>query len=339
MGLTYKKAGVDIHYADSLIDRIKANVKTTYTKNVLTPIGGFASLVGFDKKYKQPIMVSGTDGVGTKLLLAKDMDIHDTIGIDLVAMCVNDVATTGAQPLFFLDYIGVGSLASIPYESIIRGVVKGCKLAGCSLVGGETAELPGMYGIGEYDLAGFSVGVAEKSELLPRKNIIPGDVVIGLASSGFHSNGYSLVRKVVAKAKLNLNKKYDLPRTLGEMLLTPTIIYVKTLQALVKKDLIKSAAHITGGGLIGNATRVIPAKTDIVFRKTDVAPRGIFTFIQKAGGIPDDDMVETFNNGIGMVVIASKSKADAVLRALKQLKASACVIGEMAKGTGEGFIR
>ncbi|MBI4977099.1 MAG: phosphoribosylformylglycinamidine cyclo-ligase [Spirochaetes bacterium] len=338
MSLSYKKAGVDIEYADELIERIKKNVKSTYTKQVLTPIGGFASLVGFDRKYKDPVMVSGTDGVGTKLLLASMIGKHDTVGIDLVAMCVNDVVTTGGRPLFFLDYIAMGSLSSIPYETVIKGIVDGCKLAGCALVGGETAELPDMYKKGEYDLAGFAVGVAEKKEILPRKDIVQGDVLIGIPSSGFHSNGYSLIRKVIETAKLDLKKNYGFKRSLGAMLIEPTTIYVKALLALTGRKLIKAAAHITGGGLLGNATRVIPDNVGLAFMKSEVSPKGIFRFIQEQGCISDMGMTETFNNGIGMVLIASKKNVAAITRTLKTFRLAPRIIGSVVRGKGDGFI-
>ena len=317
--LSYRDAGVDIDAGEALVERIKPHARRTARPGVLGGLGGFGALFELPlDRYRQPVLVSGTDGVGTKLRLAIDTARHDTIGIDLVAMCVNDVAVQGAEPLFFLDYYATGKLSVDVAESVIKGIVEGCVQAGCALVGGETAEMPGMYADGDYDLAGFSVGAAERDALLPRADIAVGDVVLGLASSGPHSNGYSLVRRVVERSGLNYADKAPFAdRTLGEALLEPTRIYVKqVLQAVRATGAIKGLAHITGGGLPGNVPRCLPdglrARLDA---RRWTAP-AVFHWLHEVGQVPTDDMLRTFNCGLGMIVVIAAADAERVAQAL-----------------------
>ena len=306
--LTYKEAGVDIDAGDALVEHIKPLAKSTDRKGVMGGLGGFGGL--FDLKaagFKDPILVSGTDGVGTKLKVAIEAGIPDTVGIDLVAMCVNDIVVQGAEPLFFLDYYATGHLEVETGRRIVAGIAEGCRRAGCALIGGETAEMPGMYADGDYDLAGFSVGAAERDELLPRTDIAPGDVVLGLASSGLHSNGFSLVRKIVERGG-----GYDMQK-----LLEPTRIYVKPLIAAIRSTgAIKGLAHITGGGLPGNVPRCLPGgmRARLDARTWKAAP--IFGWLQKVGGVPTDDMLRTFNCGLGMIVVVAPGDAAKVTKAL-----------------------
>jgi len=313
--LTYRDAGVDIDAGDALVERIKPFAARTMRPEVLGGIGGFGALVEVSKKYKNPVMVSGTDGVGTKLKLAFRMKKHDTIGIDLVAMSVNDILVSGAEPIFFLDYFACGQLDVGVAADVVKGVARGCELANCSLIGGETAEMPGMYDPNEYDLAGFAVGLVEKSKIIDGKSIRAGDAIIGLASSGPHSNGYSLVRKVVAVSGSDLFEPFDAKRTLGQALLEPTRIYVKPVLAVMQKVALKGLAHITGGGLTENIPRVL--QLDVAAHiQTSRWPRpAIFDWLQKKGHVEDAEMHRTFNCGIGMVVMVAAGEARATIDA------------------------
>jgi phosphoribosylformylglycinamidine cyclo-ligase len=323
-GLSYRDAGVDMDVGDALVDAIKPFAKRTMRPEVLAGIGGFGALCRIPKKYKRPVLVSGTDGVGTKLKLAFELDKHDTVGIDLVAMSVNDVLVQGAEPLFFLDYFACGRLEQGVAEQVIRGIARGCELAGCALIGGETAEMPGMYPEGEYDLAGFCVGVVEQDRILDGKRIKPGDAILGLASSGPHSNGYSLIRKILETEK---------PDSIAG-LLEPTRIYVKPVLKLLQRVPVKGLAHITGGGLTGNVPRILPKKTRAVIRKTSWPQPEVFGWLQRAGNVAEDEMHRVFNCGIGMVVVVAPGDAR---RAMQQLRASGetvYAIGTIEKGPG-----
>ena len=327
--LTYRDAGVDIDAGDDLVERIKPLAKRTMRPEVLTGIGGFGALVEVSKKYKNPVMVSGTDGVGTKLKLAFRLKKHDTIGIDLVAMSVNDILVAGAEPIFFLDYFACGKLDVGVAADVIKGIAEGCEQANCSLIGGETAEMPGMYDPNEYDLAGFAVGLVEKAKIIDGSRIAAGDAVIGLASSGCHSNGYTLVRTVVAKSSTDLYEEFD-GRTLGEALLEPTRIYVKPVLATLDKVDVKGIAHITGGGLTENIPRILP---EGVYANLESArwPRPeIFKWLQKMGNIEDAEMHRTFNCGIGMVMVVPKAEAKAAIDSLGGHGVEAFEIGAIA---------
>ncbi len=330
MSLTYKDAGVDIDRQDAFIKAIKPIVKSTSRPEVLGNIGGFAGLFRFDpSNYKDPILVSSTDGVGTKLKIASMADKHDGVGIDLVAMVVNDLVVDGAQPLFFLDYLAVGKLDVERSKTVVSGIAKGCKEAGCALVGGETAEMPGFYKDDEYDLAGFGVGVVDADKMIDGSRTSKNDVIIGINSSGVHSNGFSLARKVLFdEAGMKLDDYVDdLGKTLGEELLTPTRIYVKSILNVLRDFEIKAMVHITGGGFVDNIPRVLPARARAVIDtgSWDVLP--IFSMIQDLGKVEDDEMYRTFNMGIGMAIIVSEMVADDVLLRLKGLKESAHIIG------------
>ena len=332
-GLTYRDAGVDIDAGDELVERIKPVVKRTMRKEVLAGIGGFGALVEVPlDRYQKPVLVSGTDGVGTKLRLAIDTNRHDKIGIDLVAMCVNDVAVSGAEPLFFLDYYATGKLRIEVAEAVIRGIAEGCELAGCALVGGETAEMPGMYHGDDYDLAGFSVGVVERDRIIDGSRTAAGDAIIGLASSGPHSNGYSLIRKLVALAKANEKTMVD-GRPLFDRLLTPTRIYVKSMLSLARKIDVKGFAHITGGGLTDNIPRVIPDGLEVVLERKSWARDPVFDWLAAAGKVAAAEMYRTFNCGIGMVIVAAPADADAALMALRASGETASIIGHVAQGS------
>ena len=311
-GLSYRDAGVDIDAGDALVDRIKPFAKKTMRDGVLAGIGGFGALFEVPKKYREPVLVSGTDGVGTKLKLAFQLNRHDTVGQDLVAMSVNDILVQGAEPLFFLDYFACGKLDVDTAESVIKGIAAGCELAGCALIGGETAEMPGMYPDGEYDLAGFALGAVEKSKIIDGSKIRAGDVVLGLASSGIHSNGYSLVRKIIERAAPDLNADFD-GRTLADALMAPTHIYVKPLLALMQQIEVKGMAHITGGGLVENVPRVLadPLCAELDHRAWPLPP--LFSWLQKHGGVADAEMHRVFNCGIGMVVIVAEEHAQAAM--------------------------
>ncbi|MBZ0273501.1 phosphoribosylformylglycinamidine cyclo-ligase [bacterium] len=313
---SYRQAGVDIEAAGRFVDLIKPMVKTTWRPEVQADIGGFASLVGINTlKYKNPLLVSGTDGVGTKLKIAFAADRHDTVGIDLVAMCVNDVICCGAEPLFFLDYFATGRLDPEKAAAVVSGIVEGCKQAGCALVGGETAEMPDFYANGEYDLAGFSVGVVDRDDVIDGSQVHENDVVIGFASSGLHSNGYSLVRKIVFdQLGLALDATPDGFRgTVADELLTPTRIYAKTVQALAREFPIHAIAHITGGGLTENLPRVLPERARAVIDPNSWPEPGVFGFLRDAAEIADDEMRKTFNCGIGLCVVCPESEAENVL--------------------------
>ena len=313
--LSYRDAGVDIDAGDSLVERIKPHAKRTMRPEVLGGIGGFGALMELPKKYKEPVLISGTDGVGTKLKLAFQLNKHDTIGQDLVAMSVNDILVQGAEPLFFLDYFACGHLDVDVGEAVVSGIATGCELSGCALIGGETAEMPGMYPAGEYDLAGFAVGVAEKSNLISGRDIQPGDVVLGLGSSGPHSNGYSLVRKIVEVTGADLASDFN-GKPLGEVLLEPTRIYVKPLLALMQQLTIKGMAHITGGGITGNVPRVLPENCTAVINANAWTWPAVFQWLQKGGNVALAEMHRTFNCGIGMVVVVAAVDADAAMRFL-----------------------
>lgn len=333
MSQAYKAAGVDIQKGNETVKRIKKHVQRTMRPEVMGSIGGFGGLFAL-KAFKEPVLVSATDGVGTKLLIAMMMDKHDTIGVDCVAMCVNDIVVQGAEPLFFLDYLATGHLLPEQAESVIKGIADGCEQAGCALIGGETAEMPGMYSSGEYDIAGFSVGVAEKKNLLPKTDIREGDVLIGLASSGLHSNGYSLVRKVLLQDR-NWSLQDEVPavgQTLGEVLLTPTRIYVKTILSLTREFTIKGIAHITGGGLIENIPRVLPEGLCAVIDRDSWEIPPIFSLLREEGELDSKDMYQTFNMGIGMVLIVPEHEAQAVLQAAGLHRETAYLIGKITSG-------
>ncbi|HTU64795.1 MAG TPA: phosphoribosylformylglycinamidine cyclo-ligase [Steroidobacteraceae bacterium] len=331
-GLTYRDAGVDIDAGDELVERIKPVVKRTMRKEVLAGIGGFGALVEVPlDRYKRPVLVSGTDGVGTKLRLAIDTGRHDTIGIDLVAMCANDIAVSGAEPLFFLDYYATGKLHVSVAEAVIRGIAEGCSQAGAALVGGETAEMPGMYHGDDYDLAGFCVGVVERDAIVDGSKTAPGDVVIGLASSGPHSNGYSLIRKLVSVAGANDRTQVD-GKALFDRLLAPTRIYVKSMLAVMKQVPVKGFAHITGGGLTDNIPRVLPDGFEVVLQRKAWARDPVFDWLAAAGRIVPAEMHRTFNCGIGMIVVVAPADVDKALASLQASGETATVIGSVGRG-------
>lgn len=336
MSEAYKNAGVDIAAGNEAVERMKKHVKRTFRPEVLTDLGGFGALFGLNKdKYEEPVLVSGTDGVGTKLKLAFAMDRHDTIGIDAVAMCVNDIIVGGAEPLFFLDYLACDKVVPEKIEAIVAGIAEGCHQSGCALVGGETAEMPGMYSEGEYDIAGFTVGIVDKSKIINGSSITPGDTVIGLASSGVHSNGFSLVRKLLLEQQgYDLHDEIEgLNGKLGDVLLEPTKIYVKSVLALLDKVKVKGMAHITGGGFIENIPRVLPdhVNVDIEYGTWPILP--IFQLMQEKGAISNKDMFTTFNMGIGMVIVISKEHAQTALEVLKEQGEAAYVIGKVTEGS------
>ena len=338
--MSYKTAGVDIEAASRSVEMIKTWVDRTRRPEVMTGIGLFGGMFAFDvHKYQEPVLVSGTDGVGTKLKIAQMMQVHDTVGIDLVAMCVNDVLCHGAEPLFFLDYIGLGKLEPALVEALVKGVSAGCVEAGCALIGGETAEMPGFYADDEYDLAGFVVGAVERSRLINGSRIEAGDMIIGLPSSGIHSNGFSLVRKVLLeKAGLKLNDYApELGRTWGEELLTPTRIYVKSILPLVQEFDIKGIAHITGGGLPENMERIVPRGLQAVIESSSVKSQPIYEIIQAKGAIEKREMFKTFNMGIGLAIVVSTRYYDKVLENLKAAGEKPQLIGKIEAGN-EGVI-
>ena len=315
--LSYKSAGVDIDAGDALVERIKPLARKTMREGVLAGIGGFGALFEVPKRYKEPVLVSGTDGVGTKLKLAFEWNMHDTVGIDLVAMSVNDVLVQGAEPLFFLDYFACGKLDIDTAAAVIGGIAKGCELSGCALIGGETAEMPGMYPAGEYDLAGFAVGAVEKSKILSGADVKPGDVVLGLASSGVHSNGFSLVRKCIERAAGQLPATLD-GRPFKQALMEPTRLYVKNVLAALAAHPIKALAHITGGGLLENIPRVLPAGCAAKLLRGSWPQTELFAWLQATAGIDDTEMNRTFNNGIGMVVVLDAAHAAACAGFLRE---------------------
>jgi phosphoribosylformylglycinamidine cyclo-ligase len=360
MSEQYKKAGVDIHAGYEAVNRIKSHVERTKIPGVMGQLGGFGGLFDLSGlNYKEPVLISGTDSVGTKLLLAFELNKHDTIGIDVVAMCVNDIVTGGAKPLFFLDYIACNKVVPEKIESIVAGVSEGCVQSGCALIGGETAEMPGLYKDNEYDIAGFSVGIVEKSNIISGENIISGDILIGLSSSGVHSNGFSLIRKIIADANLCLDKVYDgLEKTLGEELLTPTKIYVEPILKLLYEDKenpldqishtdeqdltsvdnltlpIKGMAHITGGGFHENIPRVLPKGLGVKINKGSWNIPPVFDLLRKKGNLPEDEMYNVFNMGIGMVLVVAKEKTEYIMTSLKEMDCDASIIGEVTEGEG-----
>jgi phosphoribosylformylglycinamidine cyclo-ligase len=336
--LSYKDAGVDIDAGDALVERIKPLAKKTMREGVLAGIGGFGALFEVPKRYKEPVLVSGTDGVGTKLKLAFEWQMHDTVGIDLVAMSVNDVLVQGAEPLFFLDYFACGKLDVDTAAAVIGGIAKGCELSGCALIGGETAEMPGMYPAGEYDLAGFAVGVVEKSKILTGQNVQAGDVVLGLSSSGVHSNGFSLVRKVIERAGANTPATLD-GQPFKQSIMAPTRLYVKSVLAALENHPIKALAHITGGGLLENIPRVLPDGLAAHLRLGSWPRSELFGWLQTTAGIDDIEMNRTFNNGIGMVVVIDAAHAKACAQTLQDLGESVHTIGVIApKGDGASVV-
>ena len=334
VSLSYRDAGVDIDAGDALVEAIKPFAKRTLREGVLAGIGGFGALFEVSKKFREPVLVSGTDGVGTKLKLAFHLNRHDTVGIDLVAMSVNDILVQGAEPLFFLDYFACGRLDVATATDVIKGIAAGCEMAGCALIGGETAEMPSMYPDGEYDLAGFAVGAVEKSKIIDGKKISPGDVVLGLASSGAHSNGYSLVRKIIEVAKPDLNADFH-GRPLADALLAPTRIYVKPLLALMEKIDVRGMVHITGGGLVENIPRVLqPNLTAVLHRDAWTLPP-LFQWLQQHGGVADAEMHRVFNCGIGMAVIVAAEVADQAQAELARLGETVYRIGEIRERLGD----
>ncbi len=341
MSEAYKQAGVDIHAGYEAVERIKKHISRTKRPEVMSAIGGFGGMFQLDiAKYKEPVLISGTDGVGTKLKIAFAMNRHDTIGIDCVAMCVNDIAVSGAEPLFFLDYIGCGRLDPQVIEEIVKGVAEGCTQAGCALVGGETAEMPGMYENGEYDIAGFSVGAVDKAKIIDGSSIKPGDLILGISSSGLHSNGFSLVRKILLEdAGLDLHQEVEaLGKSLGEELLTPTRIYVPAVMKIRDHQAVKGFAHITGGGFIENIPRILPENcgAEIDFGSWPIQP--IFKLLKETGNLDTVGMFNTFNMGIGMVVIVSndhKEEVQEIIDALESENEKVYVIGRVVEGAHE----
>ncbi len=314
--ISYRDAGVDIEAGDALVEQIKPFAKRTMRPEVLGGIGGFGSLFEMPKKFKNPVLVSGTDGVGTKLKLAFELNKHDTVGIDLVAMSVNDILVQGAEPLFFLDYFACGKLEVGTAAQVIKGIAQGCEQSGCALVGGETAEMPGMYPAGEYDLAGFAVGCVDKESLITGKTISSGDVVLGLASSGAHSNGYSLIRKLIAKSGIDMDADFH-GKPFKDVVMAPTRIYVKSLLKLIEAMPVKGMAHITGGGITENVPRVLPEGLTAEIKKGSWDMPALFTWLQAQGNVAESEMHKTFNCGIGMVVIVAKEQASAAMALLK----------------------
>jgi phosphoribosylformylglycinamidine cyclo-ligase len=332
--LSYKDAGVDIDAGNALVERIKGVAKRTSRPGVMAGLGGFGALFELPTGYKEPVLVSGTDGVGTKLRLAMDLNMHDTIGIDLVAMCVNDLVVAGAEPLFFLDYYATGKLNIDVAADVVSGIGDGCELSGCALVGGETAEMPGMYEGDDYDLAGFCVGIAEKSELIDGSKVADGDVLIGLASSGPHSNGYSLVRKIIEVSGADLNDTVG-DQPLGKALLEPTRIYVKPLLKLIKESQVNAMSHITGGGLQENIPRVLPDDCKAVINTNAWTFPPVFQWLQEQGNVEAYEMYRTFNCGVGMIIAVPASEQDNALNILQQAGETAFVVGSVAKAEGD----
>lgn len=332
--LTYRDAGVDIDAGNEVVERIKPLVARTFRKEVMAGLGGFGALFELAGRYKEPVLVSGTDGVGTKLKLAQTLDRHDTIGIDLVGMCVNDVLVQGAEPLFFLDYFATGKLHVDTTVAVVGGIAKGCELAGCALIGGETAEMPDMYPPGEYDLAGFTVGAVEKSKLVSGDSLVAGDAIIGIDSSGAHSNGYSLIRRIVARA----GSPFDLDVggvKLADALLAPTTIYVKPILELLAAHPIKGMAHITGGGLKENIIRVVPEALGIALDAKSWTLPPLFDWLMREGAVPQDEMWRTFNCGIGYTVIVARDDATSTIAALAALGLASRQIGEIVAASGD----
>lgn len=347
--MTYAQSGVNIDAGDRMVSMIAHHMRRTYGPRVMGTHGAFAGLFRLDyneklfkRNYRDPVLISGTDGVGSKVKLACELGVHDTVGRDLVAMSVNDILVQGAEPLFFLDYIGVNKLDPAHMTDIVKGVADGCYDADCALLGGETAEMPDLYHEGEYDLAGFAVGVCELHRIIDGSRITPGDVIVGLASSGLHSNGYSLVRAVVREQQLDLHEIYpelDPDRTLGQVLLTPTILYAKSVTSVLRyyriKQVITGMAHITGGGLAGNLHRTLPSHVDAVIRRKSWEPPAVFRFLQEQGGIDRKEMEKTFNQGVGLCLIVRPAFADSVTRQLARQGQSVYRLGKITQGTGK----
>ena len=327
--LTYRDAGVDIDAGDALVENIKPFAKRTMRPEVLAGIGGFGALCGLPAKYKEPVLVSGTDGVGTKLKLAFELNRHDTIGIDLVAMSVNDILTQGAEPLFFLDYFACGKLDVATATDVVKGIAAGCEQSGCALIGGETAEMPGMYPSGEYDLAGFAVGVVEKSKIITGATIKAGDAVLGLASNGAHSNGYSLVRRIIAEKKVDLSAKLD-GQTLSDLILAPTRLYVKPMLQLMEKIAVKGMAHITGGGIVDNVPRMLAENLTAHIDGKSWPRPPLFQWLQEQGNVAEAEMLRVFNCGIGMVVVVAEEDAKAAADTLRAAGETVWRIGSIA---------
>ncbi|NUF78949.1 phosphoribosylformylglycinamidine cyclo-ligase [Snodgrassella sp. ESL0323] len=332
--LSYRDAGVDINAGDSLVERIKPFAKRTMRPEVLGDLGGFGALVEISQKYRHPVLVSGTDGVGTKLKLAFEWDQHDTVGIDLVAMSVNDILVQGAEPLFFLDYFACGKLDVERAAAVIKGIAAGCEQSGCALIGGETAEMPGMYPDGEYDLAGFAVGVVEKEQVINGRSIVAGDVVLGLASNGIHSNGYSLVRKIIERAQPELDAEFNQGKTLRQAIIAPTRLYVKPILAALKQFTIKGMAHITGGGISENVPRILPENTVAAIDSQSWPLPKLFQWLQQAGNVETQEMYRTFNCGIGMVLVVNAEDADAIQKFLRQQGETVYQIGRICSRQG-----
>jgi phosphoribosylformylglycinamidine cyclo-ligase len=334
--LSYRDAGVDMDAGDELVERIKPLARKTMREGVLAGIGGFGAMFEVPKRYKEPVLVSGTDGVGTKLKLAFELKRHATVGIDLVAMSVNDILVQGAEPLFFLDYFACGKLDVDTAADVVKGIAQGCEYSGCALIGGETAEMPGMYPDGEYDLAGFAVGVVEKSKIISGSTIVPGDVVLGLPSSGAHSNGYSLVRKIIARSKPDLDAAFDGDKSLADAIMAPTRIYVKPLLALMAALPVKGMAHITGGGLTENVPRVLPEGVKAVIEQSKWNRPKLFDWLQKEGNVAESEMHRVFNCGIGMVVVVARENVAQALQLLNDAGEKAVEIGRVeARVEGE----
>ena len=334
-GLSYRDAGVDIDAGDALVERIKPFARRTMRPEVLAGIGGFGALVEIGKRYREPVLVAGTDGVGTKLKLAFALDRHDTIGIDLVAMSANDILVQGAEPLFFLDYYACGRLDVDVASRVVQGIARGCELAGCALIGGETAEMPGMYAEGEYDLAGFAVGVVEKADIIDGSKIVPGDVVLGLASSGAHSNGYSLIRKILERAQPNLDADFH-GRTLREVVMEPTRLYVKPLLALMQAmpGTVKGMAHITGGGITENPPRLCPEGLGCAIDLSAWALPSVFRWLATTANMTQAELLKTFNCGIGMMIVVAPEQAEATAALLREMGETVCTLGTIVEGEG-----
>ncbi|MFL2548763.1 MAG: phosphoribosylformylglycinamidine cyclo-ligase [Gammaproteobacteria bacterium] len=335
--VTYKNSGVSIENADKLINKIKPIAKKTFNKNVIGNIGGFGALYDISRlNYKKPVLVSGTDGVGTKLKLAVKLEKLNSIGIDLVAMCVNDIISQGAKPLFFLDYYSTSNLEVEKSFQIIKGIAKGCEISGTSLIGGETAEMPKVYKKGDFDIAGFCVGVIEKKDLLPKKNINAGDCVIGIKSSGFHSNGYSLLNNLISKNKININETVG-KKNIGTELIKPTKIYTDILNIKSFKK-IKAIANITGGGLTENIPRVLPENKSARLDFNKITMNKIFQYIQKKGNVDNTEMLRVFNCGVGMILIVKRNDADLIINELKKIKLNSSIIGDIINKSGKSIV-
>jgi len=334
VSLTYRDAGVDIDAGDALVEAIRPIAASTQRPGVLAGVGGFGAMFEIPPgQYREPVLVSSTDGVGTKLKLAIELKRHDTIGIDLVGMCVNDIIVQGAEPLYFLDYFATGKLDNKVAQQVITGIGEGCRQAGCALVGGETAEMPGMYGEGDYDLAGFTVGVVEKSKIIDGSTVKANDTLIGIAASGPHSNGYSLIRKILKVRKVKLDQPLD-KRPLGDVLLEPTRIYVRPLLALMRELPVHAAAHITGGGLPGNVPRVLPAGVRAVIDARAWKRPAVFDWLQEMGGVEDFEMFRTFNCGVGMVLVLDAGDAEKAIKLLTAAGETASIIGHIEAHPG-----